>query len=33
MPHKPAWENFFDAHAPLYNENVFKKNTVSEMDF
>jgi len=24
---------FFDAHAPIYNENVFTKNTLKEVDF
>jgi hypothetical protein len=27
MP-KTIWEQFFDAHAPIYDDNVFTKNTV-----
>jgi SAM-dependent methyltransferase len=30
---KNSWEAFFDAHAPIYEENVFTKNTVREVDF
>jgi SAM-dependent methyltransferase len=30
---KSTWERFFDAHAPIYEENVFTKNTVQEVDF
>ena len=30
---KSTWEEFFDAHAPLYDENEFTKNTVREVDF
>jgi SAM-dependent methyltransferase len=33
MPVKTTWEKFFDAHAPIYESNVFTKNTVSEVDF
>jgi SAM-dependent methyltransferase len=33
MKEKSAWETFFDAHAPVYDENVFTKNTVNEVDF
>lgn len=33
MPDKTAWENFFDAHAPIYEENVFTRNTANEVDF
>jgi len=33
MEEKTTWENFFDAHAPLYNENIFTKNTTNEVDF
>lgn len=33
MPHGPAWERFFDAHAPQYHENVFTRNTLNEVDF
>ena len=33
MPEKSTWETFFDAHAPIYDENVFTKNTVQEVDF
>jgi SAM-dependent methyltransferase len=30
---KTNWERFFDAHAPVYMDNVFTKNTVREVDF
>jgi SAM-dependent methyltransferase len=30
---KSAWERFFDAHAPIYDENEFTKNTAREVDF
>ena len=33
MPEKTAWETFFDAHAPIYEENVFTRNTLAEVDF
>ena len=33
MPAKSTWERFFDAHAPIYAENVFTRNTVREVDF
>jgi len=33
MSGKSTWEDFFDAHAPVYEENVFTKNTASEVDF
>jgi SAM-dependent methyltransferase len=33
MTEKTTWETFFDAHAPLYGENVFTKNTLKEVDF
>ncbi|HOG18155.1 MAG TPA: methyltransferase domain-containing protein [Syntrophales bacterium] len=33
MTEKTTWETFFDAHAPVYNENVFTKNTVREVGF
>lgn len=33
MNEKTTWETFFDAHAPVYNENVFTKNTLVEADF
>jgi cyclopropane fatty-acyl-phospholipid synthase-like methyltransferase len=33
MSAKTTWEKFFDAHAPVYNENVFTKNTLAEVDF
>lgn len=32
MPEKSTWETFFDAHAPIYMENVFTKNTLAEVD-
>ena len=33
MTRKNEWEIFFDAHAPVYMENVFTKNTIEEVDF
>jgi len=33
MPRKNTWEEFFDAHAPIYEQNEFTKNTVREVDF
>ncbi len=33
MTEKGMWEAFFDAHAPLYDENDYTKNTVVEVDF
>lgn len=33
MTEKQTWEAFFDAHTPVYEENVFTKNTVREVDF
>ena len=33
MNEKSSWEQFFDAHAPIYDENIFTKNTVAEVDF
>ncbi|MBN1269338.1 MAG: methyltransferase domain-containing protein [Kiritimatiellae bacterium] len=30
---KSTWEKFFDAHAPIYEDNVFTKNTIAEVDF
>ncbi|HOX25599.1 MAG TPA: hypothetical protein PLL30_11490 [Candidatus Krumholzibacteria bacterium] len=33
MTEPRAWERFFDAHAPSYDENVFAKNTLAEVDF
>jgi ubiquinone/menaquinone biosynthesis C-methylase UbiE len=33
MTDKKTWERFFDDHAPEYEENVFTKNTISEVDF
>ncbi len=27
------WQQFFDAHAPVYMDNVFTKNTIREVDF
>ncbi len=33
MPEKTGWETFFDAHAPVYDENAFTKNTLREADF
>ncbi|MBI4617467.1 MAG: methyltransferase domain-containing protein [Planctomycetes bacterium] len=33
MSEKTTWELFFDAHAPVYEGNVFTKNTLEEVDF
>lgn len=33
MTEKSTWEEFFDAHAPVYEDNVFTKNTIPEVDF
>ena len=33
MTEKGMWEAFFDAHAPVYDEMDFTKNTVAEVDF
>lgn len=33
MREKSTWEDFFDAHAPIYEQNEFTKNTVREVDF
>ncbi len=33
MAEKKIWETFFDAHAPIYDENVFTKSTLKEVDF
>jgi len=33
MTRKNEWEIFFDAHAPVYMENPFTKNTLEEVDF
>ena len=33
MTEKKIWETFFDAHAPIYDENVFTKSTLKEVDF
>jgi cyclopropane fatty-acyl-phospholipid synthase-like methyltransferase len=33
MPEKPAWEEFFDHHAPEYMTNCFTKDTAKEVAF
>jgi len=33
MQEKSVWEEFFDAHAPIYEQNEFTKNTLREVDF
>ena len=33
MKEKSTWESFFDAHAPVYEDNAFTKNTFREVDF
>ena len=32
MTEKSSWETFSDAHAPIYEKNVFTKNTLREAD-
>lgn len=33
MAEKSTWEVFFDAHAPIYDQQVYTTNTVREVDF
>lgn len=33
MKEKSTWQQFFDAHAPLYEDNVFTKDTLREVEF
>ena len=33
LKEKSIWEEFFDAHAPVYEDNVFTKNTIRDVDF
>ena len=33
MAEKKIWETFFDSHAPIYDENIFTKSTLKEVDF
>jgi SAM-dependent methyltransferase len=33
MPATADWEKFFDGHAPVYMDNAFTANTLSEVDF
>jgi cyclopropane fatty-acyl-phospholipid synthase-like methyltransferase len=33
MTEKNTWEEFFDAHAQVYEDNIFTKNTILEVDF
>lgn len=33
MADTSTWETFFDAHAPVYDDNVFTKNTLNDVDF
>jgi len=33
MKSSGEWQQFFDAHAPVYMDNIFTKNTVKEVDF
>lgn len=33
MTEKKTWEKFFDEHASIYEENIFTKNTLQEVDF
>ncbi len=30
---KTTWQQFFDAHAAIYDDNVFTRNTMAEVDF
>jgi len=33
LKEKSTWEEFFDAYAPVYEDNAFTKNTIREVDF
>ena len=33
MTAKTKWQEFFDGHAPIYDQNVFTRNTVAEVEF
>ncbi|MBN1257139.1 MAG: class I SAM-dependent methyltransferase [Planctomycetes bacterium] len=33
MSNKTPWEEFFDSHAPVYNDNCFTQNTAEEIKF
>ncbi|MBN2309306.1 MAG: class I SAM-dependent methyltransferase [Candidatus Hydrogenedentes bacterium] len=33
MADRTEWADFFDGHAPVYNDNCFTKNTLAEVDF
>ena len=33
MREKSTWEEFFDVHAPIYDQSEFTKNTIREVDF
>jgi SAM-dependent methyltransferase len=33
MHERSSWEEFFDAHASIYDQNEFTKNTIKEVDF
>ena len=33
MTDRNSWETFFDAHAPVYQDNEFTRNTIREVDF
>jgi len=33
MRNESAWKEFFDAHAPFYDQNEFTRNTGREIDF
>jgi len=33
MTRRSEWEEFFDGHAPIYEQNVFTRNTLVEVDF
>ena len=33
MTEQSTWEAFFDAHAPVYEDNAFTKDTIQEVDF
>jgi ubiquinone/menaquinone biosynthesis C-methylase UbiE len=33
MTEKTCWQEFFEGHAPIYDDNCFTKNTVHEVDF
>jgi len=33
LKEESTWEEFFDSHVPIYDDNVFTKNTLAEVEF